>query len=1352
MRCLNQLAGFPDERSWPIFPKNQAQAASQKHIVQCHLQRARPVERMSEQEALRQLLAKRAGYGDSPGSLASLVVDRLSLPKGQERPVSLGQILPKEDAERLKDFEEKMLLSPEERAAVIERGFSDECFLDPVLQHNVREYHRFIAELYACNLLHFTCSPKVQIGAFAVTKKNGKQRLIIDARRTNRLFRTPPSTLLGSVDTWTRLEVPRDADVFVAQEDVKDYFYRLGIPLALGEFFSLPAIDPQVLMEIMGTIPQEVAELLDTHEAPIFPCMAVLPMGFSWAFHLAHQAHTYLANQALLQVKLLRDRSVAPRLQSSGGDGLTAMLIYADNNNHVGIDRDAVQSDQDLVMEILHKCGLATHDVEAPSSLAESLGVRIDGLSGTVGPTPKRDWRLDRALGACNGRVKLSGKELQVIVGHITVRALLHRGLMGIMRHCYAFIERNYEVRTTLWGSVRQELYMFRHLMSLGQGSIKQEWGPTMYCTDACLSGYAVMSSVQGKATVREIGRNDERWRFRLGEGYVNAPRRQALDTAGVFSDPLTVLPEVDGEVPRPVELSPLFPDVLPEVMEASRWSRSWCTPIQYQEPVHMVEARSILGAVKHIVRDSRTHGQKHVILNDNMGVVLAMQKGRCCDFGLLRVVRRVSAHLLASGTRVHVRWIPSEMNVADKDSRLWEPETKPARVSGVFGASDFRFPSRCHVTTGDCKAKGGCAHERGGQGDQPATPEGGSQHDPATVGIFAETFADEGDAQPPEAESEGLGSHTQEEKGESRAEEAEVRDASESHSRGTGAAGDAFHKGAPTARLLAEVGRLLRLHRPVRDPDRHRGTVGRSLVRVRRPAVPGRVREQLRGEAHGGNRVHPAGVRSRRYLAPSTFQAVSERLEAFGAQSGEDANARVLEVRREWFDACHGKEGDGFVQRGHFLDLRSPRRDAPRGSHGRGDAHKGAGACNHRLGPHGEGRILEGRGFRRGPHPGRCEGPFPSSTSEPSGPSEDKGRWGGCELVDVQRQGLPHCVENVCFHIGDREFGDKPLSKSTWRCKPRSFERSSFSPRDSPQGSMGQRLISPSVRQAGEAPTDVIDVRGPVPRLWGEYPVKFRKLLPQWWSGPASRAESPLMLSLFGGVGECARAFAHQGGIAAVIDLETSIENDLSDYAAWNDISNQLPHFDLIGIDLPCNTWSRARRGKPGSGLPEPLRGAQGRSLFGLPHLCGRDSIKVQQANTMLYGAYRIIRRCLKLHIPGYLENPQTSLLWKTPQMKRLLRLRHVHLIGTDLCQYGVPWKKATYLLVWNCMPFPLRTCAGRGKCSRTNRPHLQLSGLSSRVFLTKQAQVYPRPFAQALISGLVTHRLSAKLPPPRP
>ena len=600
----------------------------------------------SDQEALRQLLAKRAGYGDSPGVLTSLVLERLSLPRGQGKPVELASVLPAVESERVKEFERDMLLSPEERAAVLERGLEGECHLDPVLEHDTVLYHRFISELFSCNLIHFTENPRVQIGAFVVTKKNGKQRLIVDARRANRLFRRPPCTLLGSAETWGRLEADSDQTVFVAQEDVKDYFYRLGISKELGEFFSLPEIDPHLFKQVHGSLPAELAKVIDQHACPIYPCMAVLPMGFSWAFHLAHQAHVHIASSAIPHAGIIKDRT--PQLSSDISGSSTALLIYADNNNHVGVSKAQVRRDQDAVMKALHARGLDMQDVTEAASLSESLGVRIDGLDGKVQPTPKRDWRLDRALSACCRGVRLSGQELQVIIGHIAVRSLLHRGFLGVTRYAKG--------RAKLWGSVMQELYLFRHLMPFGVGSFKQRWASTQYCTDADLS--------------RRLGRHDERWRFRVGDARTVAPRLQALSTDGVFSDPRTVKPDIDGEVEGPIEQDLSFPNVEKECMDSNRWRRLWRTPVCHREPVHVIEACSILGAVKHIVRDSRFHHQRFVILNDNMSVVLAMQKGRCGSFSLLLLVRRVSAHSLASGCRFYVRWVPSEWNVADKDSK----------------------------------------------------------------------------------------------------------------------------------------------------------------------------------------------------------------------------------------------------------------------------------------------------------------------------------------------------------------------------------------------------------------------------------------------------------------------------------------------------------------------------------------------------------------------------------------------------------------------------------------------------------------------------------------------------------
>eukprot|EP00973_Karenia_brevis_P050534 7015958-Karenia_brevis.AAC.1 len=53
------------------------------------------------------------------------------------------------------------------------------------------------------------------------------------------------------------------------------------------------------------------------------------------------------------------------------------------------------------------------------------------------------------------------------------------------------------------------------------------------------------------------------------------------------------------------------------------------------------------------------------------MAVVLALSKGRASDFHLLCVCRRVAAHVLCLNSTLRVRWVMSELNRADKPSRL---------------------------------------------------------------------------------------------------------------------------------------------------------------------------------------------------------------------------------------------------------------------------------------------------------------------------------------------------------------------------------------------------------------------------------------------------------------------------------------------------------------------------------------------------------------------------------------------------------------------------------------------------------------------------------------------------------
>ncbi len=133
-------------------------------------------------------------------------------------------------------------------------------------------------------VVSFSGRPKVEIGTLFVSKKSKKLRLIVDARRANRLFKPPPNTVLGSVEAWDRTRLEPEHDLFVAQEHVNDLFYRLAIPTELGEYFGLPAVDPTLLRKALGArLPDSARHALLT-SGRIHPIMIVLPMGFPWEF------------------------------------------------------------------------------------------------------------------------------------------------------------------------------------------------------------------------------------------------------------------------------------------------------------------------------------------------------------------------------------------------------------------------------------------------------------------------------------------------------------------------------------------------------------------------------------------------------------------------------------------------------------------------------------------------------------------------------------------------------------------------------------------------------------------------------------------------------------------------------------------------------------------------------------------------------------------------------------------------------------------------------------------------------------------------------------------------------------
>ena len=105
--------------------------------------------------------------------------------------------------------------------------------------------------------------------------------------------------------------------------------------------------------------------------------------------------------------------------------------------------------------------------MQAAALLSESLGVRIEGLTGRARASAERDWRLDSVLELCESGLSMTGRELEIVVGHITCRALIHRGLMCLLHYSYDVVRRSYGIRQRLWNCAIREIRWARALLPL---------------------------------------------------------------------------------------------------------------------------------------------------------------------------------------------------------------------------------------------------------------------------------------------------------------------------------------------------------------------------------------------------------------------------------------------------------------------------------------------------------------------------------------------------------------------------------------------------------------------------------------------------------------------------------------------------------------------------------------------------------------------------------------------------------------------------------------------------------------------------------------------------------------------
>ena len=190
------------------------------------------------------------------------------------------------------DFENRMLQDEDTWTCISRDAAHLKPYSDPSL-HDRSKYLEFLRLLFDRGILSFSRHCRGRVGAFTVSKKDKivdgvvkkRQRLVLDCRQTNLLFKPSPHTELGSLASLAELTLQPSQQLYISGADIQDCFYAVHIPETMMRYFCLEFdISSEEVRTVTGGSFSDVG-------GPISPCINVLPMGFSWSFFLVQHIH-----------------------------------------------------------------------------------------------------------------------------------------------------------------------------------------------------------------------------------------------------------------------------------------------------------------------------------------------------------------------------------------------------------------------------------------------------------------------------------------------------------------------------------------------------------------------------------------------------------------------------------------------------------------------------------------------------------------------------------------------------------------------------------------------------------------------------------------------------------------------------------------------------------------------------------------------------------------------------------------------------------------------------------------------------------------------------------------------------
>jgi len=733
-KALNDLASAPFHSAIePDLPLT----STQKWIMEDVARRVQrhgdlPTE-MDEQQVLADMTTRASLYSQGAANLVPCDLDKIKILKRELNLTPIEKLLPAESAAYVLNFEDLIEKDAAELADTAETTDPIEPYWDPSLRGDWLKRLELYRALYRVGLLTFRRRRKGRIAFFTVGKKDGKQRLICDARDANSKHKRPPRTQLSTPAGFIDLDLGAINGVddpfchhhpSMAAGDVGDCFYNFTIERMSSWFCTDDRLQVAELRQLGFSVQTVFDDACGLHvpvanDEMLWFSFKGVCMGWSWALFLANEVVSYQSRlgSGLPSEQFIRDKCPVPSAAEAPVVG-----VYVDNVNVIGKGALAVDSAMGAIADRFESLGIPFEVTDrAGSTKVETLGLEFDFSDGVVVRNKlSRAWKLWVATRGLLRRKRISGELMRVWLGHVNFFFQISRSCLSSLSACYRFSSTYLGKRGPVWPNVRHELRTVLGLLFLVEHSLTSRRSDVVHLGDSSTYGFAIMST---RATAEEINAEllvRERWRFLEGRALDEGPHlatheleegaggHSAQPTLGLQTEYASSLRQkledtrqhsLRGKRKRlfgPPKSRPAtmieavpHPPVNDRWHQSSRWRLIQAAPWKNtSEHINLKEGRVLLMGIRRWSRSVAHMGKLVFSLSDNLVTTMMFEKGRSNSRGLNTLCKRACAYVMACGFTWRIRHVRTQFNVADKPSRLFDP---PA----------FLKPSPQHVPLG---------------------------------------------------------------------------------------------------------------------------------------------------------------------------------------------------------------------------------------------------------------------------------------------------------------------------------------------------------------------------------------------------------------------------------------------------------------------------------------------------------------------------------------------------------------------------------------------------------------------------------------------------------------------------